>query len=87
MKKYLFGYIIIVNIISFALMGIDKQKARKKQWRISENTLLLSAAVLGAGGSLLGMTFFRHKTKHLKFQILVPLFLIIQLAGLVYFLK
>ncbi|MEG2199339.1 MAG: DUF1294 domain-containing protein [Anaerovorax sp.] len=59
-------------MITFAMMGIDKSNAIRGRWRISEKTLILSALLLGGVGSWLGMTAFRHKTKHMKFRILLP---------------
>jgi len=76
---------VILNLISFSLYGIDKAKAKKKAWRISEKTLLLSAAIFGGIGAFTGMRIFRHKTQHLQFQILVPLCAIVQIALLVAF--
>ena len=75
-----------INLISFALYGIDKLKAKAGAWRISEATLLL-AALLGPVGAMLGMELFRHKTKHAKFKILVPLFLVLPIALAVYIFK
>ena len=72
--------LIIWNIIVFAMYGLDKQKAKQKKRRISEATLSLSAALMGGIGALLGMRAFRHKTKHLKFKIGVPLLLILNIA-------
>lgn len=69
-------YLLLINVIGFASMGIDKRRAEKRLWRISEKTLLIIAFVGGALGSYLGMQIFRHKTKHIKFTILVPLALI-----------
>jgi uncharacterized membrane protein YsdA (DUF1294 family) len=69
----LLGYLVLMSLIGFALMGIDKQKARNKAWRIPERTLLLIAFLGGGIGSLFGMYTFRHKTKHTKFRILVPI--------------
>ena len=69
-----------VNLLSFALYGIDKAKARRSAWRIPESTLLLVALLGGSAGALLGMELFRHKTKHWKFRVLVPLFLILHIA-------
>lgn len=77
-------YIILINIIAFALMGIDKSKARKKKWRIPEKTLFLSALFGGSIGANLGMQLFRHKTKHLHFVIGMPLILIIQIVVVCY---
>ena len=73
-------YLSIVNIIAFAVYGIDKSKARKHQWRISENMLILLAALGGSIGALLAMNIFHHKTKHVKFFIGVPAILIMQIA-------
>lgn len=72
--------LLLVNIVAFAAYGIDKRKAQKGRWRISESTLLLLAFFGGALGALLGMRVFHHKTKHWKFKILVPMFLILQFA-------
>ena len=77
-------YILIINLMGISLMYIDKTKAIKKQWRISESKLLLVAVFGGSIGSLLGMHLFRHKTKHLKFTIGVPLIVIVQLLVLNY---
>ncbi len=66
------GYLISMNLIGFALMGIDKKKAVKKVWRIQEKTLLLTAFLGGGVGAFFGMLLFHHKTKHLKFILLLP---------------
>ena len=74
------GIIIALwNIITFALYGADKLKARRKEWRISEATLILCAFLMGGAGALLGMLVFRHKTKHLKFRLLIPIAVIINI--------
>jgi len=77
------------NIITFVLYGIDKLKALKKSRRISEATLITCAFLMGGLGAFLGMTFFRHKTRHLKFRALLPLALILNIAivVLVLFMK
>ena len=72
--------LIIWNIITFALYGIDKSKAKNNKWRISETTLIACAFLMGGIGSFLGMRIFRHKTKHMKFMILVPLAIIMNIA-------
>ncbi len=72
------GYLLIINAVGFLIMLADKTKARKKQWRIPESTLILTAAVGGSIGVLCGMYAFRHKTRHLKFTLGVPLILAIQ---------
>lgn len=70
-------YLIILNIISFIIYGIDKLKAKKKYRRIKEKTLITLSLIGGPLGSIMGMYIFRHKTKKLKFKILNPLFLIL----------
>lgn len=70
-------YMIMINVISFILYGIDKRRAVKNQWRISESNLLAVAFIGGSLGALLGIFIFHHKTRHFKFKILIPLFLII----------
>ena len=77
-------YLLIINLVAFYLYWNDKRRAKKGRWRIPENTLLLIALIGGSVGALLGMKVFRHKTKHWKFKILVPLFLILQIALAVY---
>lgn len=67
------GYIALMSIVGFAQMGIDKQRAVKKAWRIPERTLFLAALLGGSIGSFLGMYAFRHKTKHIKFVTILPL--------------
>ncbi len=64
---------LLVNLIAFILYGVDKYKAKKQLWRIPEATLLLFSVLGGGMGSLLGMTAFRHKTKHTKFLVTVPI--------------
>ncbi|MBQ3065013.1 MAG: DUF1294 domain-containing protein [Clostridia bacterium] len=77
-----------MTLITFFLYLIDKYKAKKGHWRIPEKTLLLSTLLFGGIGGILGMQLIRHKTKHLHFQILVPLFLVLQMivyAAVLYF--
>ena len=76
----LLAVLIVINLVSFALMGIDKAKARMGAWRISEKTLLSVCAAFGALGGYAGMQVFRHKTKHRRFTIGVPAMLLVQLA-------
>ena len=87
MKTILLAFLLLVNLLAFALYGIDKLKAKKGAWRIPESTLLLVAFLGGSLGALLGMELFRHKTKHAKFKVLVPLFLILHIALAVYMVK
>ena len=72
-------YLLFINMIAFLAYGSDKRRAQKKQWRISEKTLLLLAAAGGSAGAWAGMLIFHHKTKHLKFRIGVPAIFLIQL--------
>jgi len=72
-------YFLLLNITGFFLMGIDKRKARKNQWRIPEKTLFLIAILGGSLGSILGMHVFRHKTKHASFIIGMPCILLVHL--------
>ena len=81
MTKLIFLYLLIVNAVSFLLMLVDKQKARRKLWRIPESTLFLMAAMGGSIGALAGMYTFRHKTRHLKFTLGVPAILVAQIAA------
>lgn len=79
-------YLLEINVVALLLSAIDKACARKAIWRVSEVTLLLSAVLGGSVGLLLGILLFRHKTKHNRFRIGVPLILLGQLV-LVYFLR
>ena len=79
---YAAAYLLIINLVTFAVYGIDKRRARQGRWRIQESTLLLLAV---AGGTLAGMFGFHHKTKHLKFMAGVPLILFLQIL-LIWFL-
>ena len=81
MMKYLMIYLLIVNAAGFLLMLVDKFKARKKLWRIPEATLMGVAAIGGSIGSLAGMYTFRHKTKHPKFTVGIPVILVLQIAA------
>jgi len=76
-------YLIIVNVIGFAMMGIDKSRARKRAWRIPETHLFVIAFIGGSLGSVLGMYFFRHKTRHWYFSIGMPAILIVQVLAVV----
>lgn len=72
-------YFVIINVVSFITMYIDKKRAETHKWRIPEARLFILAAMFGSIGSLAGMRIFRHKTKHLKFVIGIPCILIIQI--------
>lgn len=73
--QLLFIYLAIINAISFLLMLVDKYKAKKNLWRIPERTLMGFAAIGGSLGALAGMYLVRHKTKHLKFTVGIPVIL------------
>lgn len=78
--KLFFVYLLLINLIAFFLMGADKKKAKQNAWRISERTLFLAAVLGGSIGAILGMWFFRHKTKHWYFVFGMPAILVLQIA-------
>lgn len=80
MTKLLLLYLLIINAAGFVLMLVDKHKAKKNLWRISEATLMAVAAIGGSVGSLIGMYTVRHKTKHPKFTVGIPLILAVQVV-------
>lgn len=75
-----------MNIVGFAIMGIDKRKAIKRTFRIPEATLFIVALIGGSIGSILGMHVFRHKTRHWYFVFGMPAILVVQIALLVFLL-
>lgn len=77
--KLAYIYLILVNAAGFLLMLADKYKAKKNLWRIPEATLMGTALIGGSIGVLGGMKLGRHKTKHLKFSIGVPLIMAVQI--------
>lgn len=77
-------YLLAVNVVAFAAFGIDKYKAKRGLWRISEATLLLLAVVGGSIGALLGMRIWHHKTQHAKFRYGLPLIILAQIALIYY---
>ena len=78
-------YIVVINLVSFMMFGIDKYKARRGQWRISEATLLAMAAIGGSIGAWMGMKVWHHKTLHSKFRYSVPIMLLAHIALMAYF--
>ena len=86
MSEYIILIILIWNIVVFAMYGIDKWKSMNNKWRISENTLILSAFFMGSIGGISGMIVFHHKTKHKKFKVLLPIAVIINIA-IIFFVK
>ncbi|WP_027398668.1 DUF1294 domain-containing protein [Anaerovorax odorimutans] len=79
--------LIIWNLIVFLLMGLDKYKSIHNKWRISEKTLLLSAFFMGGAGAFIGSLVFRHKTKKIKFKILLPTAVVLNFCILVYLIN
>ena len=84
MTEQLTTFLLIINIVTFLAYGLDKLKARRKMWRISENTLLGLAVIGGSVGALLGMRLWHHKTLHKKFRYGLPLIFLIQIALFAY---
>lgn len=80
MIEILLGIAVIMSIIAFIMMGVDKSLARHNKRRISEKALMLSALFMGGAGAYIGMHTFRHKTKHLKFTLGVPLLIVVNVA-------
>jgi len=95
MKEIIFGVaavvLLVMNVAAFALMAIDKKRAKAGKWRIPEKTLFLATALFGGLGGTMGMRVFRHKTKHWYFRIGFPALLVLQVvllaAGAVWLLK
>lgn len=83
--KYVIIYILVINLIGFFAMGIDKFKAKKGWWRIPEGTLMMLCLLGGGIGTIAGMYTFRHKTKKMKFTIGMPTILITEIVVIVYF--
>lgn len=77
--KTVLVWLAVINLIAFALMGLDKWKARRDAWRIPEKTLFLAALLGGALGGTVGMHLFHHKTRHWYFRFGFPVLLILQL--------
>ena len=84
MKQIAVIYLIIINLIAFALYGTDKSKAKRGKWRISEKTLIGIALIGGSVGAFLGMHAFRHKTSHWYFQYGLPAIFLAQVVLLAF---
>ena len=78
MIKMITAWLLVINVVSFAMFGIDKWKAKHRKYRIPEAWLMLSAELGGSVGAVCGMDFFRHKTLHKKFKLGLPLILAVQ---------
>ena len=84
LHSYLAYYLLGINAVTFIVYGIDKYRAKKAKWRISEATLLLLAVLGGSIGAWMGMKVWHHKTMHKKFQYGVPAILLIQMVLMAY---
>ena len=84
MEKFLLLLLAVVNLAAFCAMGIDKRRARRRQWRIPEKTLFALVLLGGGIGGTMGMYVFRHKTKHWYFRIGFPLITLAEYAGLLW---
>lgn len=73
-------YLAVINVVTFFMYGIDKRKAKKSKWRISEAALFMMAVLGGSIGAWLGMKVWHHKTLHKKFRYGIPLILIVQIV-------
>ena len=79
-------YLIVINIIGFLIMFIDKRKAEKGKWRIPEKTLFIITALGGGIGTIAGMYTFRHKTQKPEFTIGLPFITILEIIGAIYYI-
>ncbi len=86
MNTLLMLYLFLINLAGFALMGIDKRRAIRHAWRISEATLFTVAAIGGSLGATLGMHLFHHKTRHWYFRYGMPAIFLLQALLLYYVL-
>ncbi len=77
-------YLVAINVVTFFMYGIDKWKAKRSKWRISEVTLLGLAVIGGSIGAWLGMRVWHHKTMHKKFQFGIPLIIVAQVAMIIW---
>ena len=81
------AYLLVMNLIGFALMGADKRRAKRHAWRIPEKTLFLAAILGGSLGAWAGMYVFHHKTKHRYFVVGMPLILAGQIIAAVWIIR
>ena len=78
---WLLLYLLGINLLTLLLYGVDKRRARRGSWRISEKTLFVLPLLGGSAGALLGMRLFRHKTRHWYFRWGIPAILLLQLLA------
>ena len=86
-KQIILIYLIAINVVTFFAYGIDKWKAKRTKWRISEATLLGMAVIGGSIGAWLGMRVWHHKTMHKKFQLGIPLVIVVQIALVIWIIS
>ncbi|MDO4813008.1 MAG: DUF1294 domain-containing protein [Eubacteriales bacterium] len=79
-SQYALIYLAAINLVTFLTYGIDKYRAKRGAWRISEKTLFLLPLLGGSVGAIAGMKVFHHKTKHWYFRYGLPLILLAQIA-------
>jgi uncharacterized membrane protein YsdA (DUF1294 family) len=84
MIKIILILYLALNLITFFVYGIDKWKAKKGKWRISEATLLILAAVGGSIGAWCGVKVWHHKTLHKKFRYGIPAIIVLQIAAIIF---
>ena len=82
--KYVLYYLAAINLVTFFVYGVDKWRAKRGAWRVSEKTLFVLPLLGGSIGAIAGMKFFHHKTKHWYFKYGLPLILILQIALVVW---
>jgi uncharacterized membrane protein YsdA (DUF1294 family) len=78
-------YMVLINVIGFFIMAIDKYKAKHRKWRVAESTIWFISIIGGAIGTTVGMHLFRHKTKHCSFRYGLPLISMIELTAYLIF--
>lgn len=86
-KQLILIYLVAINVVTFFMYGIDKWKAKRSKWRISEATLLGMAVIGGCIGAWLGMRVWHHKTMHKKFQFGIPLIIVAQIALVIWIIS
>lgn len=85
MEKWTLYYLLALNLVAFLVYGVDKSAAKMQKWRIPEKFLLGLALIGGSVGAFLGMQFFHHKTRKMKFYVGVPVIFLLQCVLIIYF--
>ena len=86
-EQFILIYLVAINVVTFFMYGIDKWKAKRSKWRISEATLLGLAVIGGSIGAWLGMRVWHHKTMHKKFLFGIPLIIAAQIALIIWIIS